>query len=239
MTLLFLSFFTAVLMSCGEAEATDPTPDEPIGMDMCDQLYPPLDTVITSHTNFAKGHYPKRIQQFQQDTIAPGDVVMLGNSLTEQGGNWGAKLGISSVKNRGISGDNTDGVMARLNELLCNEPSTVFLMIGTNDLWVNYSADKVAGNIDQIATALMDELPETRVIVQTIMPLAAGHEKQDKLIAINNLLLGMDARPYELADTHTAMSNEAGDLPQEYTTDGVHLTVAGYSKWVELLTENL
>lgn len=237
MTLLFLSFFTSILISCGEAEGTDPIPDEPLAIGACDELYPPLDTVITSHTNFTKGHYPKRIESFQRDTLAPGDIVMLGNSLTEQGGNWGLRLGETNVKNRGISGDNTDGVMARLNELICNPPSIVVIMIGTNDLWSSHGAEKVADNIDQIATTLAEELPETRVIVQSIMPLAQGHEKKDKLQAINELLLAIESPKYELIDTYKAMSNDGGDLPSEYTTDGIHLTSAGYAQWSAFLKE--
>ena len=47
----------------------------------------------------------------------------------------GAKLGIENVRNRGISGDVTDGVLLRLGELIKYKPTSIFIMIGINDLF--------------------------------------------------------------------------------------------------------
>lgn len=234
-TMLTICFF----VSCSEAEVKDPEKQEPIISESCKNLYPPLDTLIATHTAFTRTNYPKRIQIFQADTITEGDIVMLGNSLTEQGGNWSLKLDQPNVKNRGIAGDNSDGLAARLNELICGKPSIVFIMIGTNDLFIGYRAARVARQIDEIGTKLKEELPDTRVIVQTIMPLASGNDKKDKLIAINDSLKEFENRTYELLDTYVHMADGAGDLPPAYTYDGVHLTPDGYAKWVELLKENL
>lgn len=234
MTSIFISLLASIMISCEESDVQEPDIIEPI-VSICDNLYPPLDTVIVSHTAWTKTNYPNRLKKFMEDTISTGDIVMLGNSLTEQGGNWSVRLGQSNVKNRGIAGDNTDGVLARLNELLCNAPSIVFIMIGTNDLFTRYSAEKIAENIDQIATTLLQELSETRVVVQTLMPLGEGHPQKIKLIAVNDLLRGMNERAYELIDTYQEMANDSGDLPTDYTNDGVHLTSTGYGKWSQFL----
>ena len=51
-------------------------------------------------------HYYKRFLQFMNEpAITSNDIVMLGNSLTEGGGDWGKRLGKDNVINRGISGD--------------------------------------------------------------------------------------------------------------------------------------
>ena len=42
-----------------------------------------------------------------------GDIVFIGNSITEGDKDWEKKLGIRHVKNRGISGDVTDGVYGK------------------------------------------------------------------------------------------------------------------------------
>ena len=165
--------------------------------------------------------------------------MRLGNSLTEQGGNWNIKLGKTNVKNRGIAGDNTDGVLARLNELICRKPSAVFIMIGTNDLFISYSAEKIALNIDSIGSILTSELPDAKIVVQTVMPLGAGNSKKTKLLAINSQLKAFESTPYTIIDTYQHMANEAGDLSENYTYDGVHLTNEGYEKWVELIRANL
>lgn len=235
MTLLLTLQLTLMAIACEESEPTMPG----LEMTRCDQLFPSADTVIVTHTDFTKTNYPARIKVFQADTIDEGDIVMLGNSLTEQGGNWNVKLAKTIVKNRGIAGDNTDGVRARLNELLCRKPSMVFIMIGTNDLFISYSAEKVAQNIDSIGSTLAKELPDTRIVVQTIMPLGAGNIKKSKLLAINEQLKTFENTGYEILDTFRHMANESGDLPQEYTHDGVHLTVVGYDRWVQLLKSKL
>lgn len=235
----FIMLFTVILFPCcSESGMIDPVIDS-LEVDNCASLFPPEDTVIVSHTNFTKTNYPARIKVFKADTIDEGDIVMLGNSLTQEGGNWNIKLDVTNAKNRGISGDNTDGALARLNELICRKPSVVFMMVGTNDLFLSYSPEKVAHNIDTIGTILSTELPQARIIVQTIMPLGAGHNKKSKVLEINNLLKAIDGSTYELLDTYEHMANEAGDLPEEYTYDGVHLTAEGYSLWSGFLSAEL
>lgn len=208
-------------------------------MSHCDQLYPSIDTVITSHGPWAAGHYPKRIQMFKTDTLAAGDIVLLGDSHTERGGDWSGHLGIPHIKNRGISGDNTDGVMARINEIICAQPAVVILMIGTNDLFTAYDAQKIASNIDLIGNTLAGQLPDARIIVQTVMPLAEGHEMTVKLSAINMKLRAMVSANYQLLDTNLLLSDAKGALPPTFTQDGVHLNKFGYRQWFDILRDAL
>ena len=65
-----------------------------------------------------------------------GAVVFLGDSITQ---GWGPNLRnffpALNVANRGISGDTTRGMLIRLNEdVLALNPSTVIMLMGTNDL---------------------------------------------------------------------------------------------------------
>ena len=50
------------------------------------------------------------------------------------------------VINRGFGGDITEKVLNRLDFLAGTKPSTVFLMIGTNDLGQNKSLDEIINN---------------------------------------------------------------------------------------------
>mgnify|MGYP000818613243 FL=1 len=64
-------------------------------------------------------HYYKRFLQFMDEpAIGSKDIVMLGNSLTENGGDWAARLGNKHVRNRGIIGDEVMGVYDRLHQIL-------------------------------------------------------------------------------------------------------------------------
>lgn len=239
MTSFLFVLLSLSMVNCQEESGSnpDPIPEDQNEITLCDMLYPPLDTVITSHTTFTRSNYPKRIKKFMEDTIAFGDIVMLGNSLTEQGGNWEVRLGQPEVKNRGIAGDNSDGVLARLNEILCGYPSIVFVMVGTNDLWTSYTVEEVGLKIDEIGTTLATSLPESAIYIQTLMPLGTGHEKTQRLNAINNEINGFTDKSFQVIDTYSAMSNDDGALAEDFTTDGVHLTSEGYAQWVTFLKE--
>ena len=108
-------------------------------------------------------------------------------------------------------------------------------MIGTNDLWTSYTVEEVGSKINEIGTALANSLPEAKIFVQTLMPLGDGHDKVQRLNDINKEINGFTERKYLLIDTYTAMADDQGVLTTDLTTDGVHLTSAGYEKWVAFL----
>ncbi len=221
-----------LLLSAGLSGCTQNLPIK--SSNKCSVQYPSLDTIITSHTEFTKSHYPKRIKAFMLDTLAKGDIIMLGNSLTEHGGNWADKLQNSKVKNRGIKGDNTYGILARLDEIICANPSKVFMMIGTNDLWLPDSPEQIVENIQAIVKRL-NQSENTNIYVQTLMPVESGHEMTGKIIDINNILRSMDHLGFTLIDINLEMADNNGALPNEFTTDGVHLTSLAYQHWSSLL----
>ena len=88
-----------------------------------DPIYPHDSLVIRYHTEWTENHYEERIKEFKEHPLSMGDIVFIGNSITEDGKNWGAKLDIDNAKNRGISGDVTDGVLLRLGELIKYKPT--------------------------------------------------------------------------------------------------------------------
>lgn len=68
------------------------------------------------------------------------EIIFLGNSITD-GCNWSELLDEPRAKNRGISGDRTEGILDRLDEVLDSKPIKVFLMIGINDLGAGKSVN--------------------------------------------------------------------------------------------------
>src|SRR5271165_596600 len=70
---------------------------------------------------------------FALSKIQSAPIVMLGDSLTE-GGPWRELTGCLYLVNRGIGGDTSGGVLARLDEIIALKPRAVFLMIGVNDI---------------------------------------------------------------------------------------------------------
>lgn len=207
------------------------------------QLYPPEDQVIQYHSKWTKIHYPKRIKVFMNDPLERGDIVFLGNSITQNGGDWSAKFGRSDVKNRGISGDVTDGVLARLGEICHAKPTAVFLLIGINDInnwnneWGIPSPEYVGNNIPKIAAAIHKGSPRTKIYVQTVLPTDLDAVK-NAIRTVNDIIKSNEKTGhYQVIDLYSAFAGENGLIKPELTNDGVHLTQAGYDLWVELVKD--
>ena len=136
-----------------------------------DSLYPSPDIVIPYHSAWTKTHYIERIAEFKANPLQFGDIVFIGNSITEQGGDWGQRFNNPKVKNRGISGDVSAGVINRLAEICYYKPEKVFIKIGINDLFHNeLTPEYIANNIKLIVDKIHLESPETKIYVQTILP---------------------------------------------------------------------
>lgn len=80
-------------------------------------------------------HYDDRYAYFHfANDVDSTKIVMLGNSLTENAGDWNSWLLTDNVVNRGISGDDAKGMLYRLDQILPKRPRAIFLMCGINDL---------------------------------------------------------------------------------------------------------
>jgi len=71
----------------------------------------------------------------------PSDTVMLGDSPTHWG-EWSELFPGKSISNRGIAGDEIRNVFSRLASVYQLKPKTIFLMMGTNDLYQAAAVEK-------------------------------------------------------------------------------------------------
>ncbi|MFC0877757.1 GDSL-type esterase/lipase family protein [Saccharicrinis sp. FJH2] len=213
-----------------------------------EELYPTKKVVSRYHNNWTQTHYPKRIKQFMGKPLEYGDIVFIGNSITEKGKDWSEKFGVAHIRNRGISGDVTDGVLKRLDEVTYFKPKAVFILIGINDLFslhhdvdnrhqltydkVVPSAKYVAHNILRIAKVIHRKSPGTRIYVQTILPTRRDYLKED-ILTVNKLIKKHESKGcYDVIDLFGQFVDANGDMQKELTVDGVHLNEKGYEKWV-------
>ena len=135
---------------------------------------------------------PKKINEFKKTPLQLNDIVFLGNSLTASGQNWSERLDHPNIKNRGIGGDVSDGVYARLEEVIHIKPKAVFLLIGINDIWNNGSPnipspEYIGANIIKIARYIKIRSPESKVYVQTILPIREKKYK-DVIKKVNQII---------------------------------------------------
>lgn len=202
--------------------------------------YPTKQVRIATHTDFTHSHYPERIDEFIQNPLGCGEIVMLGDSLTERQ-NWSETLDVPQVvRNRGISGDTSDGLLVRLNEIIASRPHAVFLLIGTNDLWSNNTPKTTAKNVEKIILILRANNSQLPIFLQTVFPLRSDPARNEKVKSINVRLADLARiNSVTLVDTYSLLVDERGLLKSRYTDDGVHLTPAGYKAWVSLLNNQV
>jgi lysophospholipase L1-like esterase len=203
-------------------------------------LYP-LEAKIKYHSDWTKNHYIVRLNEFISNPAKDGDIIFIGDSITEGGKAWSSKFNRNDIKNRGISGDVTDGVIARLGEIFYFKPKAVFIMIGVNDLFnLHYqkeipSPEYVGNNVLSIIQLINKKSPKTKVYLQTLLP---THEDfmNKNILKVNTMLRQQKGEHnYILIDLSASFKNDNGFLNEELTYDGVHLNEKGYNHWVEIL----
>jgi lysophospholipase L1-like esterase len=196
-------------------------------------LYPSPSVVIPHHNEWTKGHYKDRIAEFKANPLQSGDIVFIGNSITEQGGDWGQRFNNPKVKNRGISGDVSAGVINRLAEICYYKPEKVFIKIGINDLFHNeLTPEYIANNIKLIVDKIHLESPSTKIYIQTILPTANNNPSRERIADTNTILKAMPPTNYlQIIDLHSRFTDQNDLMISSYTNDGLHLTELGYLAW--------
>lgn len=187
-------------------------------------------------------HYQQRLMMFEHQALHPVDFLFLGNSITEMG-HWRALTQDSTALNRGIGGDVTAGVLKRLAEVERWHPRKLFLLIGINDLGKGVSVDTVAARYGRILAELRRRLPQTRVYVESVLPVNPGVARFPKAYNVNaevlrlNPMLKKLARRYRDAwvNIHDAFLDKEGLLISRYTLEGLHLNPSGYAHWITYL----
>jgi len=202
-------------------------------------LYPSPSVAIPYHSEWTKTHYSKRIAEFKANPLQSGDIIFIGNSITEQGGNWGQRFNNPKVKNRGIAGDVSAGVINRLAEIYYYKPKKVFLKIGINDLFHDeLTPEYVANNIKLMVAKIHLESPSTKIYVQTILPTANNTPSKERIAATNTILKAMPSTNYlQIIDLHSRFADQNDLMISSYTNDGLHLTELGYLAWQYYIIE--
>ncbi|AQR61963.1 hypothetical protein BZG35_10105 [Brevundimonas sp. LM2] len=177
--------------------------------------------------------YIDHVTQFATLPSEPGGIAFVGDSITE-GFRWSEAFPGRNIRNWGIGGDTSFGVLARARQVIATRPAKIFLLIGTNDL-ANYeqTPDAVAANVAAVVALFRAELPEAELYVQSVMP--RQPDFRARIEALNAQLATIaqthDAR---FIDVYTPML--AGDrLDPTLTVDDLHLTGQGYQRWLSII----
>ena len=237
MKTLFL--FLVLIFSCNDLE----------------KLYPTPDIIIKGQLDWQKKFYFDRIAEFKNAPIGKNKIVFLGNSIMQGGGDWNHRYKSHNIVNRGISGDYTEGILKRLDEIIFYKPNSVFLMIGINEFFADNSEkpevnpENVAKNILKIGDIINKNSPNTKIFIHTILPINNDQYVKVKKVNYNflqnsyipsinsqvqktNSILESNGQ-YEVIDLHSVFIDKALKLNTDLSSDGVHLNENGYNLWVQ------
>lgn len=175
-------------------------------------------------------------QKYEQlNAIAEtGGIVFAGDSITEFFPVSELLSASLPVYNRGIHGIDSQQLLAHCDsQILGLQPKALFLLIGVNDLKVR-NPQETAETVQELCQAIRTASPDTQIFLLSVYPINQSphfpqkpSKRSNAAIAELNLLLA------ELADltfinVYPHLLDKGGQLKAAYTTDGIHLTVAGY-----------
>ena len=190
-------------------------------------------------THFSKKYYHRK-SVYEQMSNHKGEIIFLGNSITEQG-TWRELFQNNHIINRGIGGDTSDGILYRLDEVTASQPDKIFLLIGTNDLRAEKTPKYIIQRIYQITKKIRKDSPDTKLYLQSVLPTYNRPERSISSIkAINKGIQKLaDNRNVFFIDlfSHFANPRDKEQLYVEFSLDGLHLNVKGYLKWKGLIKE--
>lgn len=214
------------------------------GMVTCSQLtYAQQESPKTYNTEYKNWYYDSREKLYQGIKDRKVDVIFFGNSITERGP-WHELFPKYKIANRGIGGDNTYGMKARVADVVGAKPKKVFLMMGINDIGRGLPVDSILKNYQEIVQIIKKQSPKTKIYIQSTLPLNESKIKYEylknreqairdlnkgiKLIAQNEKLDFVDVKEI-LADDYI--------LKSHLTSDGIHINTDAYLLWAKYLTD--
>lgn len=157
--------------------------------------------------------------------------IMLGDSLSL----WFPTKGLPNGKlwlNQGISGDTSTGILRRLSAFSSTKPEVIYIMVGINDLRKGTSDKIILNNHRRIIRSLKGSHPKSYIIVQSILPTRRPKLSNIRIRKLNASLARIAKdEGVNYVNIHKWFTDFRGDLRQDLTTDGLHLSLNGYEVW--------
>jgi lysophospholipase L1-like esterase len=157
--------------------------------------------------------------------------VLVGDSLSM----WFPSRKLPTGKlwlNQGISGDTSSGVLKRLSFFSKTRPDVIYVMAGINDLRNGVSDETILRNHRRIIRTLKQSHPESLIIIQSILPTRQPKIPNTRIRHINEqLALIAKEQHVNYLNIHNWFTDSDGNLREDLTTDGLHLSTRGYDVW--------
>ena len=170
-------------------------------------------------------------------SVKKGSVIFFGDSITEMWkGTDSAFFAINDFIDRGISGQTTSQMLLRFRQDVIDlNPKQAIILCGINDIAENtgpISVEDIENNIKCMAE--LAQRHNIQVLLCSILPSNYLRWRdtihpEDKISSINKWLKNYAMQNhFSFIDYYAKMVDDKKGMKKEYTTDGVHCTLAGY-----------
>lgn len=176
------------------------------------------------------------------------NIVFFGDSITS-----GYKIEEfypkNNVINSGTGGDTTENLLERMNDVYKYNPSKVFILIGINDLNRGKSIDEILDNIQRIVNNIKTNRKYTNIYIESVYPINRNvfEDKDysfnndisnDTIKELNDRLSNLcKENSIQYVDVYNNLIDSEGNLKEDYTREGLHLTDLGYFKVTSSLSK--
>lgn len=189
-------------------------------------------------------------RKLNQAPLKEPGLIFIGDSIVEYFPIYELIQSPKHMVNRGVRGYRTDLLREHLDAHVFGPAvEQIFLLIGTNDIGKEMPQRETLDNLEAVLQAIMRDFPLTHINLISVLPVSRKEcYKQKVSIRTNEKIQALNQAYRELAqayhqisyvDVYSSLLDEKGELAEAYTTDGLHLSVAGYRVLAQALQEML
>lgn len=189
-------------------------------------------------------------RELNQTALKEPDVIFIGDSIVEYYPLQEMFLTDKYLVNRGIRGYKTDLLRENLDaHLFGTAVDKIFLLIGTNDIGKEVPTEETLDNLETIVQRISRDYPLTQVKLVSILPVNEAEvykgtvyvRTNEKIQALNQAYqeLSQAYMNVDSVDVFSELTDDRGQLADEFTRDGLHLSVAGYRALSRVLKNEL
>ncbi len=193
-------------------------------------------------------HHKVKIKKvIKKEVIVDENIVFLGDSLINR---YDLKKYFPNyhVVNSGVGGNVTDHILDDMeNRVYQYNPSKVFLLVGTNDLQWKRSPDEILDNIKKIVNGIHENREKAEIYIESLYPVnreiknnGAEDRNNEDIKEVNKKLKEYcQKEKLTYIDMYQQLEDENGNLKEEYTKEGLHLSDKGYDEVTKKIKQYL
>ena len=187
-----------------------------------------------------------KYRELNQVSVLEPDIIFIGDSIVEYYPLQELLGTAKTIVNRGIRGYQTRLLLENLDAHLYGDAvDQIVLLIGTNDIGKDIPMNDALDNLERVIQSIARDYPLSQIKLLSILPVNEGEKyKQTVYIRTNEKIREWNQAYEALASAYMqvdfvpiydSLTDSEGQLQSVYTTDGLHLSVAGYQALSEAL----